>query len=232
MLNLKSESALYICQYCQHKFTKEKTLATHLCEPKRRELAKNEKHVIAGYHAYMRFYQITQNNSVIKTYEEFARSPYYNAFVKFGSFVHNINPLYPEQFVDWVIKSGTKLDHWCREELYERYVINLIHTESAETAVERSLKYMQEWADKNNSLWNHYFKYVSTNRAVFDIKDGKISPWLILNCTTGKEMLDNFNDEQLSAIGSIINPTVWVKKFKQSKFDMELVKEITKQGNL
>jgi hypothetical protein len=222
----------YECQFCKSKFMQEKTLAVHLCEQKRRYLAKDDKAVIIGYQTFNRFFQITQKLGQNKTYDEFAHSPYYNAFVKFGSFVSNINPLYPDKFIEWIVRSGVKLDHWCREALYEQYVLNLIHTESVETALERSLKHMQTWADANNSVWNHYFKYVSTNRAVFDIKDGKVSPWLILNCTTGKEMLANFRDDQLSAISNIIDPRVWVKKFKQQTFDLELVKQVVKEANL
>jgi hypothetical protein len=67
---------------------------------------------------------------------------------------------------------------------------------------------------------------------VFDIKDGKVSPWLILNCASGKEMLANFRDDQLSAIGNIIDPQVWVKKFKNQKFDLELVRTVVKEANL
>ena len=210
----------------------EKTLAVHICEQKRRYLAKDEKHVNIGYITFNKFFQLTQKLGHNKTYEEFARSPYYNAFVKFGSFVNNTNPLYPEKFIDYVIRSGVKLDHWCRDSLYEQYVINLIHTESVETALERSVAHMQSWANDNNSVWNHYFKYVSTNRSVFDIKDGKISPWLVLNCASGKEMLSNFRDDQLSAIGNIIDPQVWVKKFKNQKFDIDLVRRIVKESNL
>ena len=222
----------YECQFCKSKFMQEKTLAVHLCEQKRRFLAKDSKAAVIGYQTFNRFFQITQKLGQNKTYEEFARSPYYNAFVKFGSFVSNINPLYPDKFIEWIVRSGVKLDHWCREELYEKYVLNLIHTESVETALERSLKHMQAWADANNSVWNHYFKYVSTNRAVFDIKDGKVSPWLILNSATGKEMLANFRDDQLEAISNIIDPRVWVKKFKQQTFDLELVKQVVKEANL
>ena len=222
----------YSCQFCGNKYTQEKTLAVHICEQKRRYLAKDEKHVNIGYIAFNKFFQLTQKLGQNKTYEEFARSPYYNAFVKFGSFVNNTNPLYPEKFIDYVIRSGVKLDHWCRDSLYETYVINLIHTESVETALERSVAHMQSWATDNNSVWNHYFKYVSTNRSVFDIKDGKVSPWLVLNCISGKEMLANFRDDQLSAIGNIIDPQVWVKKFKTQKFDMELVRSIVKESSL
>lgn len=222
----------YSCQFCGNKYMQEKTLAVHICEQKRRYLAKDEKHVNIGYIAFNKFFQLTQKLGHNKTYEEFARSPYYNAFVKFGSFVNNTNPLYPEKFIDYVIRSGVKLDHWCRDSLYEQYVINLIHTESVETALERSVAHMQSWATDNNSVWNHYFKYVSTNRSVFDIKDGKISPWLVLNCVSGKTMLANFRDDQLSAIGNIIDPQIWVKKFKNQKFDLDLVRRIVKESNL
>jgi hypothetical protein len=210
----------------------EKTLIVHMCEQKRRNLAKDEKHVMVGYQTYVRFYQISQNAKVIKNYSEFAKSPYYNAFVKFGSFVHNINPLYPEKFIDWVVKSGVKLDHWCRDALYEKYVLELIHTENVETALQRSVTHMQKWADTNNSTWNHYFSYANVNRATYDIRDGKISPWLLLNCQSGKKLLSSMNDEQLNSISVIIDPIIWVKKFKNLKHDLELVKQIVKEANL
>jgi hypothetical protein len=210
----------------------EKTLFVHVCEQKRRALAKTERHVVLGYDTFNRFYQTTQNNKGNKTYEEFAKSPYYNAFVKFGSFVSNVNPLYPERFIDYVVTSGVKLDHWCREELYEQYVFDLIKKESVETALERSLIHMQEWGDTNGAAWNHYFLYVSLSRACYDIKDGKISPWLILNSTSGKAMLQKFSDEQLGHIQNIIDPPFWVNKFKKLPADVELVKQVVKESGI
>ena len=226
------KTKVYICVHCKSKFSKEKTLMIHMCEQKRRHLAKDDKHVILGFYTFNRFYQINQKNTVDKTYDEFSKSPYYNAFVKFGSFVNNINPLYANNFIDWIVKSGVKIDHWCRDELYEKYVINLIHTESVETALERSINHMTAWAETNNSIWNHYFNYVSTNRAMFDIKDSKISPWILLNSSKGKELLNQFRDDQLAAISNIIDPQVWVKKFKKQIKDLELVKNIIKESNL
>lgn len=230
-MNLISEKP-FTCKYCNHKFTKEKTLLVHVCEQKRRALAKGEKHVILGFDVYIQFYKRTQNFKGEKTYEDFCRSPYYNAFVKFGSFISNVNPLYPDRFINYVVTSGVKLDHWCRDELYEKYVFDLIKTESAETALLRSVDNMLKWADKNDSQWNHYFLYASPNRAMFDIKDGKISPWLILNCNTGKNMLKKFNDEQLASIGIIMDIPYWLSRFKKYPADIELVKKIVKESNL
>ena len=232
MLSFGVNNKPYTCQFCGHGYTQEKTLAVHMCEQKRRHLAKDEKHVVIGYQTYVRFYQLTQNAKTIKTYNEFARSPYYNAFVKFGSYVSNVNPLYPDHYIDWVVRSGVKLDHWCRDALYEKYVLELIHTEQVETALNRSVTHMQSWANDNNSVWSHYFKYVSVNRATYDIRDGKVSPWLILNCTTGKHLLSSLSDEQLASISNVIDPTVWVNKFKKQRTDLELVKEVVKESNL
>ena len=125
-----------------------------------------------------------------------------------------------------------KLDHWCREEMYETYALNLIKKEGVQTALERSIITMMEWADENNSQWNHYFNYVSLNRAIWHIKDGKISPWLILNCKSGKEMLSKFNDEQLSMVYNIIDPEHWAVRFNRQKSDIETVKEVVKESNL
>jgi hypothetical protein len=232
MLELKPIKKDFICLHCNSGFMKEKTLVVHMCEQKRRHLARTEKHVHIGYQAFVKFYQLSQKFNGIKSYDEFARSPYYNAFVKFGSFVSNVNPLYPEHYIDWVVTSGVKLDHWCRDELYDKYALELIKTESVETALERSIKHMMEWADTNNSIWHHYFSYVSVNRAMFDIKDGKISPWIILNSEAGKTMLSNFNDEQLNAVSLVIDPPYWMKKFKKQRADVELVKSVLKEVNL
>ena len=143
-----------------------------------------------------------------------------------------MRPLYPEKYVDYVVTSGVKLDQWCREELYEKYALELILKESVETALERSVKTMMDWGEDKEARWQDYFNYASLNRATQDIKDGKISPWLILNCKTGKDMVGKFNDEQLQIVYHVMNPQHWALRFKRHVADVELVKEIVKEAGL
>ena len=228
-----STSKPYVCEYCNTGYTREKTLIVHVCEQKRRHLQKTEKRVQLGFYAFQRFYKLSAGAKKDKTYSEFCKSQYYNAFVKFGSFISNVKPLYPEKYIDHVVTSNVKLDHWCREVMYENYAIELIRKEGVETALERSVMTMMEWADENDPApWNHYFNHISLNRAVWHIKDGKISPWLILNCKTGKDMLGKFNDEQLSMIYHVLDPSHWAMRFKRNPKDVELVKEVVKESNL
>ncbi len=222
----------YKCEYCGKFFAKEKTLVVHICEQKRRHLSKHEKHVQAGMLTYQRFYDLTQKSKSPKTFDDFASSPYYTAFVKFGSFLSNTSPVYPERFIDFVIKSGVKLDHWCRDELYDTYVLDLVKSEPADGAIQRTIKTMMDWADTNDSQWEHYFAYVNLNRATHDIKEGLVSPWLVLNTKSGKEMLTRMNDEQLDIIGEIIDPQFWKRRFKSLPADIELIKDIIREAKI
>ena len=203
-----------------------------MCEPKRRHLQKGEKWVQNGFIVFCRFYQIHQKNTKPKTYDQFCDSAYYNAFVKFGSFMVNTNPIYPERFLEFVVKSGIKLDHWCRDELYDTYIKELLKIEPADGAIQRSVKTMMDWADNNEAEWNHYFSYCNLNRATHDIKEGKISPWILLNSKAAKDMMQNMSDEQLNIIGPVLDPKYWMIRFKKLPADVELVKEVIKEGNI
>ncbi len=222
----------YKCNFCNKSFKKESTLIVHVCEKKRRHMSRNERHVQMGLMTYQKFYTLTQNVQKQKTFEEFATSQYYTAFIKFGSFMVNTMPIYPEQFIEYVVTSGVKVDKWCRDEIYKNYIIKLIKIEPADGALQRSIKTMMDWSDTNSAAWEHYFKYVNTNRATHDIIEGLISPWLILNCSGGKAMLTRFTDEQLSLIELIIDPNFWLRRFQSLPADAELVRIVAIEAKI
>ena len=225
-------SKKYKRPYCGKEFTKERTLQVHMCEPKRRYLQKDEKWVVNAFMVFQRFYQIHQKNSKTKTYDDFVGSPYYNAFVKFGRFIMHINPLYPDKYIDFVLKSKVKLDHWARDDLYETYLIETIKSEPVESALQRSITTMMDWATEQNAQWSDYFRLVNTNRAVQHIQQGKISPWLLLGCNAGKRMLKSLSDEQLQMIERFINPSFWPSKLKSYPADHMLVQDTAKEAKI
>jgi len=228
----KLQTLNYKCEHCGKLFAKEKTLVVHVCEQKRRHLSKNEKHVQMGLLTFQRFYELTQKAKQPKTFDEFASSSFYTAFVKFGSFMVNTAPIYPERFIDFVIKSGVKLDHWCRDELYDSYISELIKIEPADGAIQRTISTMMDWGEKNSAQWEHYFAYVNLNRATHDIKEGLISPWIVLNSKSGRDMLKRMNDEQLDIVGPVIDPQFWARRFKSLPADVELVKDVIKEAKI
>lgn len=220
------------CQYCNKTFARESTLSVHVCVGKQRALAKSESHVRIAFEAFNRFHKYNQGSNRDKTYDEFAKSKFYTGFVKFGSFVNNVKPLYPDKYIEYVIKNSVALDQWCNETVYEKYVLALIKTEPIESALERAVIHMNKWGEKTGNNWNDYFRNVSLNRAIYDIKDGKISPWLILNSSNGKRMLSQLDDSQLAYLGKILDPTFWPIKFQRQASDTSLVLSIIENGDL
>ena len=76
----------------------------------------------------------------------------------------------------------------------------MIKTEPVESAVQRSVQTMMEWGDTSGAQFNHYFNYVNLNRAVHDIRNGRISPWIVYHCDSGIEFLDKLSEEQIGLI--------------------------------
>ena len=174
----------------------------------------------------------SSNNSKEKTYTDFCYSAYYNAFVKFGRFMMHINPLYPEKYIDYVILSKIKLDHWARDDLYETYLIDTLKAEPVESALQRSITTMMDWATEQHAQWADYFRLVNTNRAVQHIQQGKISPWLLLGCKAGKNLLQSFNDEQLQMVARFIAPEFWNQRIKSSPADQLFIQETVKESKI
>jgi uroporphyrinogen-III decarboxylase len=102
----------------------------------------------------------------------------------------------------------------------------MLKIEPVESAVQRTLQTMMEWGDEHNAEFSHYFNYVSLNKAVYHIRNGKISPWVILNSNAGKNMIGKMTDEQLEMIAPAFDAQFWLKKFRQTPADVALVKEI------
>lgn len=225
----------YICKFCEKEFKRESTLSAHLCEPKRRFQQKNEQGVQIGYKAYLRFYEITQGSARLKTYDEFSNSHFYIAFVRFGRYAVDIRAVNTANFVDWLLKNNHKLDHWTKESLYVTWLKEYLRKESVQDAIERALKEMQEYADANTDLahnFNNYFRLGSSNRISSHISNGRVSPWIVFNCTSGIEWLANANEEQLRIIMPWIDPDFWQKKFQDNLADVEWCKMILKEAGL
>jgi hypothetical protein len=226
---------MYSCKYCKKEFKKESTLAAHLCEPKRRHQQQNETGVQLGFKTYLRFYELTQGSAKLKTYEDFVASPYYMAFVKFGRYLVAIRCINTGSFIDWLLKNNKKIDYWTKEAFYLEWMREYLKKENVKDALERALKEMQDLADDDSKLngeFNNYFRQANANRICQHIANGRISPWIVFNCTSGVEFLETLNEEQLSMIIEWIDPDYWQRKFTDYMADTEWTKHILKQAGL
>jgi hypothetical protein len=236
MDGMTSESSqTFKCKYCEKEFRRESTLAAHSCEQKRRYEQKDEQGVRWGLGAYLRFYEYTQGSAKLKNYDDFARSPYYLAFVKFGRYCVGVRCINFTSFTDFLLKNNKKLDYWCKDSMYDEWLKDYIKRENPQDALERGIKTMSEYAETHPELKNgyrEYFKFGNTNRICRHVISGRISPWVIYNCNSGIECLERLDEYQLAMIMPYINPEFWQKKFVDYVADAEWAKSVLKEAGL
>jgi hypothetical protein len=225
----------YTCRYCNKGFARESTLTVHQCELKRRWQQEKESWVQLGLKSYLRFYELSQGSAKTKSYEDFVKSPYYSAFVKFGAYCQQIRCINFSNYLDWLLKNNKKIDNWTSDKMYSEWLPEYIRREAPQDALERALKEMTKYAEEHPELKNgftDYFRYGNSNRICYHISTGRISPWVVFNCSSGVDFLDNLTSEQISIILPQIDPDHWQKKFKDYMSDAEWVKDILNKAGL
>lgn len=216
---------MFKCDYCNRSFKRENSLAVHMCERKRRALNRNEKHVMAGYDAYNYWYKLAMGSKKNKTYEDFASSQYYSAFVKFGRYVLDIRAMNPENYIRWLTTNKIKLDTWCKDSVYNRYLAEASKTETADRALERFIILAEDWARTTNNHWSEYFEKANPHTMVIHIVNGKLSPWIIYSSDKAQLWLDTLPPDMLKQIANTLDPGFWHRKTKLFPAEVDFIRE-------
>jgi hypothetical protein len=197
-----------------------------MCEPKRRFQEQNEAGVRMGFNAYLKFYEITQGSARLKTFEDFATSPYYKAFVKFGRYCVDTRAVNPPRFVEWLLKNNKKIDHWARDTVYTEYLVGYLPVENVNDALARAMEFGIAWSEESGHPAEDCLRYGNANRAVHAVTAGRISPWIVYNCDSGQKFLSELDATQIAMIWPYIDSEVWMKKFADYMADQEYVKDM------
>jgi len=220
----------YTCQYCRKDFVKETSLTVHSCEPRRRRQERSERGVELGFQAYIKFYEMTQGSAKQKTFDDFAGSPYYKAFVKFGRYCVSIRAINPARFMEWVLKQNKKIDNWCSDTVYTEYLMFYLRVENVTDALARAMEFGIDWSEKTGNPPQDCLRYGGTNAMVYAVTAGRVSPWVIFNSESGQKFLSELNPEQVAIVYPYINVDHWQQRFRDYPADQEYAKEILTQA--
>ncbi len=223
----------YKCRYCQKEFVRESTLASHLCENKRRMLAKDEKQNRIAYQSWLLFRKLTMANvKNDKPYEEFISNKFFTGFMKLAKHIIDLSLDDPESFVRFIIMNSVPMHNWQTAVVYETYVKDRTKKETVERAVERSVLNMKAWAEKTGNSWEEYFIKVSTPEAVQDIRMGRISPWCTFATDQGSRLIDRFEPGQIQQLIDYMEPQSWRAKVMRQKQDADWVQHVFNEAKI
>lgn len=234
-LNTKKTEAInttikFGCEFCNREFMRESTMAKHLCENKQRYLNKDLQGNRIGFQAWLQFYKKNTSSKKNKTYDEFIRSAYYTAFVKFGTHCADINAINISRYVDWLLKNQIRIDTWTTDSVYTKYLIEYLRVEDPLDAIARSVQTTIDLAEIEGILPRDYLRYGNTNKICHNITNGKLSPWLLYQSDSGVKFLDNLNESQVKLVIDYINPELWKIKFNRESENVKQVKELLNAG--
>lgn len=221
----------YRCEFCQREFQRESTVAVHMCEPKRRRMARGERGVELGFQAYRRFYEITQGSAKTRDYESFCDSPYYKAFVKWGHYCVNTRVINPAQFLEWLLRHNRKIDQWARDSVYEEFLLYYLRSESVEDALSRAIEWSLDWGEQNQAQPHDCLRYSNPNSVCHAVTTGRLSAWVIYNSASGQDLLSRLQPEQVTMIWPWIDSEVWQRRFREYPADQAYAQEmLTRAG--
>jgi len=218
------------CRYCNKSFAKESTLMVHVCEQKKRYQSQNETGIQIGLRAYQKFYEMSQGTGKPRPFDDFARSPYYRAFAKFGQYCVSIRAINILRFTEWLLKNNKKIDYWCKDSVYGEFLEQHLRIESPTDALQRAIEQSITWGEENSTSPHDYLRYGNDNALCYAITTGRISAWTLYNSQSGQEFLGRISSDQISMIWSFIDADFWHQKFRDYPDDTEYVKSILKQA--
>ena len=227
--NTKGNSATkseFSCEFCGRGFQRETTMIKHLCESKRRWQDKDLPGNRIGFQSWVEFYKKNTNSKKQKTYVDFVKSAYYIAFVKFGHYCIGIKCINVNRYANWLLKNQIKIDSWCSDTNYNKFLIQFLKEEDALDAIARSIETTIALAKEEKVQSKDYLRYGNRNRICHLVTNGKISPWMLYQSESGVELLEAIDSGQQMLILEYINPEQWAIKFKRNPEIVSQVKEL------
>lgn len=219
----------YSCRFCNRVFMRESTINTHICEQKRRWLEKDRPPNRIAFQTFARFYRFN-TNSKAKTIEDFIKSSYYIAFVKYGTYCADVGVINIDRYTDWLLQNKIGINDWISDEVYKRYLIEYLRNENSLDAIHRSISTLVDLSQTSSGSAADFLRWGNRNRICHKITTGHISPWLLYQCGAGREFLDGLNSDELRVVFDYINPELWSLQFKRKDDEVREVKELLSRG--
>lgn len=222
----------YKCKFCRKEFARENTLSSHMCEPKRRIAAKDDKQNRIAYMSWLQFRQYTiANTKKDKPYEDFADSRYYTSFMKLSKYMIDLK-LDCNDFVKFLLKHSVKINDWTKNFVHEEYIRDKLKSETVDRAVERSILHMKTWAENTGNSWQEYFIKVPPAQAIHDFKTGRLSPWCTFATDQGSRLIDRLEPGQVVDLIEFLDAKPWRARVKRQAADAAWVQEVFNQAGI
>jgi hypothetical protein len=173
---------------------------------------------------------MSQGTGKSKSFDDFAKSPYYRAFAKFGQYCVGIRAVNIPRFTEWLLKNNKKIDHWCSDKVYGEFLEQYLRVETPTDALQRAIEQSITWGEENSTLPHDYVRFGNDNALCYAVVTGRLSAWVLYNSISGQEFLGRLSSEQIAMIWPYVDADFWQQKFRDYPTDVNYIKRTLEQA--
>lgn len=211
-LEAKQRVLSMTCGWCKKEFTKEGMFQRHACKAKKRDLLKDEKHARVALILFVKYYQYHHNAKAHKTWKEFIKSQFFDAYMAAGKYIEENDLVNPMRFVDFVIRLVPRPEAWTSPVTYEIYIQDYLGRESIDAAGKRVETLAAKWAKDNNTQPEDFFRGLNKNQGIMWFSTGRISPWAAFIFPSFSDFLNGMAPGQEALLCKYLKLEEWAKK--------------------
>lgn len=219
---------VFVCHFCDKRFKSEVWFGKHMCEKKKRFL---KQHDIVIIKAFKMFNYWQKRSGLLrkgkaKTYEQFCKSPFYQAFVDLSVFCHKNFVISAFKYLDWLILNSYPEHKWCNDSNIDMFREWVRENEKPEEQVSATYRHIKAYCEKNDIPISEFFKRVSVGNALTLVRTNRILPWVLFGYDPAiTDLLSRFEGEKFYYLDEYVNVQYWLDKINTETENVRVVQE-------
>lgn len=220
-----AKEILHTCGYCNKGFSAEGWFLKHHCKEmiREEEFASPSGQAAWGYYKYWmkeKFKNFTASSI------SFKKSKYFNSFYKFTKFSQKARLPDTKLYVKLMVTHKIDPVNWTKDAAYRKYLDYITYKLSPHELIKITVKTLLDEASSAGIDVSKIFDVLTPAEVIQLLYQRKLSPWLLIHSKKFKEFYKiKATSEQQINMQALINPDMWLKKFKKFPKDVEIVKE-------
>lgn len=212
------------CEYCGSVLKTTRGLEKHRCQRKALIEETGEISLVRAYTLFDFWFRYNGLAKKSKTIEQFMKSPYFNLFIGFEKHVA-ASRVHSREFLKWLVDTRVNSRDWTKESVLAAFSSFYSKNCEAVPSMTKTLENIAVWCDQHGIDSGDFFRYIGPGEAIQWMRNGKLSPWVVLVSEKSMQMFERMSKEQIDFSGELMDLDHWEARFRSSPSETDVVKK-------
>lgn len=209
---------------------REAAFIDHICQQMQRAHKLKTSEGMAAWLTYSAWLKVMGKK--VPPQSGFISSRFYQSFVKFAAFCQSTKLPNVESYIRHMVKFDIPPVIWTSAAIYDEWVRVNTTEKSPLKLVQAAAVYLCKVAETQNCDVAEIFDHTTSGEVSQWIRNGDVSPWLLLTSTKFKQWFANLDDDDRDHISRVLDIAEWVEKIKSNPNTVTRTKAIVAEMGL